>query len=128
MTGPVESQSHLGPQFLSHQELGSLRSTDFPGPIGDPDPIGRMEGWQEKFGGTGEARHYEPGDNPTKHVAAIRESVREHGVQEPITVREWRYKDGSRDRTIYDGAHRAVAAHLEGQGAPAKIHVHELPY
>lgn len=119
---------NLGPQFLSHDEVGALRSADFKGLIGEPDPVGRMEHWQSLFGGTGEARHYDPGDSPTQHVAQLRESVREHGVQTPIHVREWRYKDGSSSRTIYDGNHRAVAAHLEGQGVPARIDVHNLPY
>jgi len=108
-------------QFLGHAEVGALKALDFKGHIGDPDPVGRMEHWQSKFGGTTEARHYDEGDSPTAAVDRMRKDVRARGVQEPITINEW----GDGTRTIYDGHHRAVAAHLEGQGVPAHIKVYK---
>jgi hypothetical protein len=103
-------------QFIPHEELGGLRTPDFGGTVGDPDPVGRMERWQGMFGGTAEARHYDEGDNPAKAVGRLREDVRDNGVQRPIVVNDW-----GTYRSIHDGHHRAVAAHLEGQGVPAVI-------
>lgn len=114
---------NLGPQFLDHETLGRVRAVDFPGKIGDPDPVGRMQGWQDKFGGTGEARHYEEGVSPASHVAQMRDSVRSEGVHSPIVVNDW-YSDGN--YSMHDGHHRAVAAYLEGQGVPAIIKRHNL--
>lgn len=122
--------SNLGPQFLGYPQRGTLlephevagiKALDFKGNIGDPDPVGRMEHWQSLFGGTTEARHYDEGDSPTKHVERLRADVRQHGVQYPIHVNEW--GDGS--RSLSDGHHRAVAAYLEGQRVPARIRVYK---
>ena len=108
----------LGPQFLSPEELGKVHAVDFPGNIGDPDPVGRMENWQSKFGGTTEARHYDEGNSPTKHVDALREHLRSGGEVPPVHINHWK---ASGYMAMSDGHHRAVAAHLEGQGVPAII-------
>lgn len=108
----------LGPQFMSHEEIGKVHAIDFPGNIGDPDPVGRMEGWQEKFGGTNEARAYPEGATPTSHVNALREHFRAGGEVPPVTINHWK-KSGY--MAMSDGHHRAVAAHLEGQGVHAII-------
>lgn len=118
------SHSALSPvQFIEHADLAGLRAVDFKGHIGDPDPVGRMEDWQAKFGGTTEARHYAEGDSPTAAVERLRGEIREGGgVQEPIHVNHWK---ASGYMSISDGHHRAVAAYLEGQGVPARIKVYE---
>jgi hypothetical protein len=113
--------SHLSPQqFLEPHELAQVRAMDFKGTIGDPDPVGRMEHWQSLFGGTSEARPYPEGDSPTARVGRLRESVRQEGVKEPLHINEW----GNGDRVMMNGHHRAVAAFLEGKGAPARITVY----
>lgn len=108
----------LGNQFLSHEELGKVRAVDFPGHVGDPDPVGRMEGWQQKFGGTGEARRYSEGETPTTKVGALQEHLRSGGVVPEVHINHWK---ASGYMALSDGHHRAVAAHLLGQGIKARV-------
>lgn len=108
----------LGNQFLDHEALGKVRAVDFPGHIGDPDPVGRMEGWQEKFGGTGEARHYGEGETPRTKVDALRGHLESGGDVPEVHINHWK---ASGYMALSDGHHRAVAAHLLGQGIKARV-------
>lgn len=108
--------SNLGPQFYSHEQLGALQASDYKGTVAEG--VGAMKSWQEKFGGPkgyGNAREYDEGDGPEQAVERLRPSIRERGVEKPITVVDW----GDYE-SIKDGHHRAVAAHLEGKGAPVE--------
>lgn len=107
----------LGEQFLDHQALGRLRASDFPGDIGDPDPVGRMENWREKFPTM--SRQYDEGDGPTARVEKFRGDMKKGDEFPPIRVNHWKQ---SGYMSIEEGHHRAVAAHLEGRGAKAIIH------
>jgi hypothetical protein len=78
-----------------------------------------MQGWQEKFGGTTEARPYEAGDGPAAKVEALRAHIRAGGEVPPIHINHWKQ---SGYMSISDGHHRAVAAHLEGRGIRADVH------
>lgn len=109
----------LGQQFLDHETLGKIKATDFPGHIGDLDPVGRMEGWQEKFGGTGNARPYDEGVTPASQIASLRAHISQGGEVPAIRINHWK---ASGYMGMEDGHHRAVAAHLEGKGVPAIIH------
>lgn len=101
-------------QFLDHASLGELKASDYAGHV--RDGVGAMESWQEKFGGSGSAREYDEGDSPAHSVDRMRSSIREQGgVQKPITLVDW----GSHT-SIKDGHHRAVAAYMEGHGAPVE--------
>jgi hypothetical protein len=108
----------LSDQFLSHEDLGKVKAMDFPGHIGDPDPVGRMQGWQEKFGGTGEARHYDEGETPEAKVRGLQDHFRTGGEVPPVVVNHWK---ASGYMSMDDGHHRAVAAHLEGKGLRATV-------
>lgn len=122
-------ESLNGRQFIDHTSLGSVRTPDFGGTVGEPDPVGRMEKWQSMFGGTGEARHYDEGDTPTKRVGALQQHLAQGGEVPPISVTHWHYQDSSHDyQSIMDGHHRAVAAHLAGQGIAAQVKHVNLPY
>lgn len=104
----------LGPQFMDHDTLGALKTSDYAGHVRDGVPA--MESWQSKFGGTTEAREYDPGDGPAQSVERMRADIRANGIQKPITVIDY-----ESHRSIKDGHHRAVAAHMEGQGAPVEV-------
>lgn len=108
----------LSNQFLDHVDLAKVRAVDFPGHVGDPDPVGRMEGWQEKFGGTTEARHYPEGETPSSKVEGLREHIRSGGEVPPVTINHWK---ASGYMALDDGHHRAVASYLEGRGVRATI-------
>ncbi len=114
----ADNHRTLGPQFMSHEDLGRVRAVDFPGHIGDPDPVGRMQGWQEKFGGTTEARDYPAGDSPASRVQGLRDHFQTGGEVPPVHINHWK-KSGY--MALSDGHHRAVAAHLEGRGVHAVV-------
>lgn len=108
--------------YLTPEDLGSVRATDFKGFVGDPDPVGRMNDWQEKFGGSSAARPYAEGESPDSKVNELRQAIRSgEGIRQPIMVNEW--ADGSRG--MADGHHRAVAAFLENEPVRATINVHK---
>jgi hypothetical protein len=109
-----DQNANLGPQFFDHAALGDLKASDYAGHV--REGVEPMERWQQQFGGSGNAIHYDEGDSPTAHVSRLREDIRTNGVQKPITVVDW-----GTHRSIKDGHHRAVAAHLEGQGAPGEV-------
>lgn len=115
------SNPNLGPQFFEHERLGSLNASDYKGTVAEG--TAPMERWHGLFGGTTEGRPYDDGVTPTSHVESLRADIRERGVQHPITAVD--YSDdpdaASLGIRIRDGHHRAVAAYLEGQGAPVEV-------
>lgn len=110
----MSASDHLGPQFLSHEELGALSAGDFPGKIGHPQARARFDRYNRAEGLL--AKHREAG-GPLSYLDGFTEKVREDGgVQEPITV-----ADFGTSRRIWDGHHRALAAHALGQGVHARV-------
>lgn len=111
----MSASDHLGPQFFSHEELGTLSASDYKGTVAEGVPA--MDAWQTQFNShPSVTRQYNEGESPSSVVDGLRKDIRENGMQKPITVVDW-----GGHRSIKEGHHRAVAAHMEGMGAPAEV-------
>jgi hypothetical protein len=110
----MTSHDALGPQFLDHAALGNLHAGDFPGAIGDEQALSRFERYSHEDGLR--SSHREHG-SPLGYLEHLQGQIAaQGGVQEPITVTH--YPSGP--PRIWDGHHRALAAHRLGMGVPAR--------
>jgi hypothetical protein len=90
-------------QFMSRDELASLRSGDFAGKVGTKT-VRRQ--WLTDARREPQGRHQDHG-GPEGYLSYLTEDIRQRGVQEPVEVR---YHEGFRKPVLYEGHHRAFAA------------------
>jgi hypothetical protein len=110
----VSASEHLSPQQFSPDEVGVLRAGDFPGSIGDKAARSRFERYNKAD--TLRTSHREAG-GPLPYLDRFTEQVRKAGkIEEPIEVTA--HDDYF---SIYDGHHRAMAAHAAGLPLPYRI-------
>lgn len=102
----MSAQDHLGTQFMSMRQMGTLQAGDVPGMTMSElanDDYARWEKDQtsDKYAGT-------------DAMEDLTSSVEEHGVKEPIQVGNWGGMAGGSGPSVIDGHHRYLAAYDAG--------------
>lgn len=111
----MSAGEHLSPQQFDPEQVAALRAGDFPGSIGDAAARKRFN--QYSLNGDSVRTSHREAGGPLPYLDQFTEKVRRDGrIKEPVEV-----LDMTDHYQIWDGHHRALAAHATGLPLPYKV-------